>query len=165
MSNTAIIYGSTTGNTENVANQLAGLLNADLFDASTKPTEALIKYDNLILGTSTWGAGDLQDDWEDFISEIDNANLSEKVVGLFGLGDGCNNGDTFVGGMAQIYNVVKDSDCKIVGSVDIESYEFEESDAVVDGKFIGLALDEENQGDLSEERINKWVEQISKELK
>jgi hypothetical protein len=70
-----------------------------------------------------------------------------------------------VGGMAQLYSTVKDLNCKIVGSVDIESYEFEESDAVVDGKFIGLALDEESQGDLSEERINKWVEQISKELK
>ncbi len=67
--------------------------------------------------------------------------------------------------MAQLYSTVKDLNCKIVGSVDIESYEFEESDAVVDGKFIGLALDEESQGDLSEERINKWVEQISKELK
>lgn len=165
MIKTAIIYGSTTGNTENVANQLAELLNADVFDASTKPTEALNKYDNLILGTSTWGAGDLQDDWEDFIEELKNTNLKGKTVALFGLGDACSNGDTFVGGMAQLYDTVKDLNCKIVGSVDIESYEFEESDAVVDGKFIGLALDEENQGDLSEERINKWVEQISKELK
>ena len=164
MNKTAIIYGSTTGNTENVANQLSGLLNADLFDAATKPTEALSNYDNLIFGTSTWGAGDLQDDWEDFISELEVANLKGKVIALFGLGDGCNNGDTFVGAMTQIYTAVKDNDCKIVGSVDIEGYEFEESTAIVDGKFVGLVLDEENQGDQSEDRINNWVEQVKGEL-
>ncbi|NOU58375.1 flavodoxin [Marinifilum caeruleilacunae] len=164
MSKTAIIYGSTTGNTENAANQLAGLLEADIIDVSTKPEEALTKYENLIFGTSTWGAGDLQDDWEDFISNVESADLSGKVVAIFGLGDSSSNPDTFVGGMGSIYEVVKDKGCKIVGSVETESYDFDESTAVLDGKFIGLALDEENQGDLSDERITRWVEQISKDL-
>jgi flavodoxin I len=164
MGKTAIIYGSTTGNTENAANQLSGLLNADVFDVSSNPSDALNQYDNLILGTSTWGAGDLQDDWEDFISEIELAKLNGKVVAIFGFGDGCSNPDTFVSGMGALYEAVKDNGCKLVGSVDTEGYDFEESAAVIDGKFIGLALDEENQGDLTEERINNWVSQIKSEL-
>ena len=164
MSKTAIIYGSTTGNTENAANQIAGLLNADVFDVSSNPSDALNQYDNLILGTSTWGAGDLQDDWEDFISELQVANLNGKIVAIFGLGDGCNNPDTFVGGMGTIYEAVKDNGCKLVGSVDTDGYDFEESTAVIEGKFIGLVLDEENQGDLTDERINTWANQIKSEL-
>jgi flavodoxin I len=164
MGKTAIIYGSTTGNTENAANQLSGLLNADVFDVSSNPSDALNQYDNLILGTSTWGAGDLQDDWEDFISEIELSKLNGKVVAIFGFGDGCSNPDTFVSGMGALYEAVKDNGCKLVGFVDTEGYDFEESAAVIDGKFIGLALDEENQGDLTEERINNWVSQIKSEL-
>ncbi|WP_421919415.1 flavodoxin [Marinifilum sp.] len=160
MSKTAIIYGSTTGNTENAANQLAGLLKADVFDVSSNPCDALNQYDNLILGTSTWGAGDLQDDWEDFISELEVANLNGKVVAIFGFGDACSNPDTFVDGMGTLYKIVKNKACKLIGSVDTYTYDFEKSKAVVGGKFIGLALDEENQGDLTEDRINKWAKQI-----
>ena len=164
MNKTAIIYGSTTGNTENAANQLSGLLGADVYNVNSNPVEALINYDNLILGTSTWGEGDMQEDWEDFITELEAADLNGKVIALFGYGDGCNNPDTFVSGMGKIYEVVKNKGCKLIGSVDTEGYDFEESAAVVDGNFIGLALDEENQGDLTENRMYRWAELIKKEL-
>jgi flavodoxin I len=164
MSKTAIIYGSTTGNTENAATQIGELLGADVIDVSSNPTSELANYSNLILGTSTWGEGDLQDDWDGFIGELGKADLNGKTVALFGFGDGCSNAETFVGGMGTIFETIKDKGCKIVGAVETEAYDFEESTAVVDGKFVGLALDEENQGDMTEERITNWVEQIKGEL-
>ncbi|EAH9105226.1 flavodoxin, partial [Campylobacter jejuni] len=44
--------------------------------------------------------------------------------------------------------------------VSTDGYTFEASDAVVDGKFVGLALDNDNQEDQTESRIDAWVEQI-----
>ncbi len=164
MSNIAIFYGSSTGNTESVAEQLAEQLGAELFDVANSPADKLGEYNNLIFGTSTWGIGDLQDDWEDFISELESADLNGKTVALFGLGDSGSYADSFVEAMAKIYDVIKEKGCKIVGAISTDGYEHEASEAVVDGKFVGLAIDEENQGDLTEERISNWVAQIKADL-
>ena len=62
MANIHILYGSTTGATEAAAQQLAALLGAEakpIAAASPEDFEA----DLLILGSSTWGYGELQDDW------------------------------------------------------------------------------------------------------
>ena len=165
MSKTAIFFGSSTGNTETVATQIAKKLNADIFDVGNNPADKLAEYDNLILGTSTWGIGDLQDDFDSFISEIENANLTGKVVAIFGLGDGDTYADSFVDGIGTIYNAVKDKGCKLTGFTETEGYEYDESTAIVDGKFTGLPLDEDNQGDMTNERIEKWVEQIKVDFK
>ncbi len=80
---TAIIYGSSTGNTENAAKKIAETLNEDnvsLFDISSFDLNELSKYSNLILGTSTWGVGDIQDDWESKISEFSKLDLKGKTV-------------------------------------------------------------------------------------
>lgn len=164
MSKIAIFYGSSTGNTETVANQLAEILGADAFDVSESPADKLGEYDSLIFGTSTWGIGDLQDDWEGFIDEVENADLSGKTVAIFGLGDSGSYPDSFVDAMAKIYEVVKEKGCKIVGEVATDGYEHEASEAIIDGKFVGLPIDEENQADLTEERVNNWAEQIKPEL-
>ncbi len=164
MSKIAILYGSSTGNTESVAKQLAEKLGADVFDVVDNPTEKLGEYNNLIFGTSTWGIGDLQDDWEAFIEEVENADLTGKTVAIYGLGDSDSYPDSFVDGIGTIYNAVKGKGCKLVGFTDTAGYEYDSSTGEVDGKFVGLPLDEENQGDLTESRIDKWVEQISPDL-
>jgi len=164
MKKIAIFYGSSTGNTERTAKEMATQLSADVFDVSSQPTDQLKEYEVLIFGTSTWGAGDLQDDWEDFIAEVERVDLTGKTVAIFGYGEGQGNSDTFVGGMGIIYNAIKEKGCRIVGHVDTDSYEYDESIAIVNDKFIGLPLDEENQSELSEDRINKWLEQIKQEF-
>lgn len=166
MSKTIIIYGSTTGNTETAAELIQEKLGGDVELKNVDSAEAadLADHDNLILGTSTWGAGDLQDDWEGFIEELEGADLNGKTVALFGLGDSDSYPDTFTNAMAEIYNSIKDKGCTIVGSVSTDGYEYSESESVVDGKFVGLALDYDNQEDLSEERIENWVEQIKPSL-
>ena len=120
--------------------------------------------DNLILGTSTWGAGELQDDWYDGIKVLQSADLSGKTIALFGCGDCESYGDTFVGGIGELYAAVKDSGAKIVGAVSTDGYTFDDSAAVVDGQFVGLALDDVNEDDKTDGRIDAWIAQISPNL-
>ena len=87
MSNTVILYGSDTGNTEEAAKKIASKLQVDIFDVARNPKDKLAEYKNLILGTSTMGLGDLQDDWASFISELEKTDLTGKTIALFGLGD------------------------------------------------------------------------------
>ena len=44
-----------------------------------------------------------------------------------------------------------------------EGYEHTESKAELDGKFVGLMCDEDNQYDLSEGRAKAWIEQLKGE--
>lgn len=155
---TGIFYGSTTGVTEGVAKKVGELLGADVFEASD--INKVDDYEFVIFATSTWGMGDLQDSWLDAIETLKNKNLSGKKVGLIGVGDQCGFSDTFVDGMGEIYNVVSELGGNIVGKTSTDGYDFSASRAVVDGEFVGLVIDENNQSDLTEERINKWVESV-----
>jgi flavodoxin I len=160
-----IFYGSTTGNTESIAKKIhAQLSESQLKDVARVKVEELANYENIIFGTSTWNTGELQDDWGDFLSKVANADLSGKVVALFGLGDSSSYADTFVNGMGEIYQTIKDKDCKIVGQVETSDYDFVESEAVIEGKFIGLAIDEDNEDNKTDSRIKNWIEKIKHEF-
>ena len=167
MKTTGIFYGSSTGTTEDVAKRIAaklGVADSDIYDvASASPADAE-KYEALLLGTSTWGSGDLQDDWEGFLSDLKGANLSGKTVALFGLGDSSSFSDTYCDGMGTIYSELQGAGCKFIGAVDASGYTYDESTAVVDGNFVGLALDEVNEDDQTDDRIANWVAAIQPEL-
>ncbi len=164
MKKTAVFFGSTGGSAEEVANKIGEILGAKVFDVADNPIDEVANYENLILGSSTTGIGDLQDDWEDFVYAFGNADISGKTIAIFGLGDGGSFSDSFVGCMEKLYDAVKDKDCKVIGFTSPEGYDFEESPSIVDGKFVGLAIDEVNESDLTDERIEKWIEQIKPEL-
>lgn len=164
MNKIAILYGSSTGATKSVAEKIVGPLNADMYDVATTSAEILADYQNLILGVSTWGIGDLQDDWEVFLPKLEKADLKGKTIAIFGLGDADGYPDTFVDGIGTIYKSIKDSGCKIIGFTETEGYSFEDSTALVDGKFVGLPLDEDNECKLTDSRLEKWVEQLKVEF-
>lgn len=48
----------------------------------------------------------------------------------------------------------------LVGSVDASTYSYDDSEAVVDGKFVGLALDVNESDSQTNERIANWVETL-----
>ena len=102
-------------------------------------------YDILLLGTSTWGDGNWQDDWYDAIKMIRTADLNGKIVALFGCGDSESYCDTFCDGMGVIYDQLKNSGCTFVGAVSADGYSYSSSIAIIDGKFVGLALDDVNE--------------------
>ena len=162
MSKIAVIYGSSTGNTEAVAESIVEKIGngAEAISVDSVSADQIAGFDNLILGTSTWGLGDLQDDWEVALSKVAGADLNGKKVALFGLGDGESYPDTFVDGIGTIYNEIKDKGCTIIGQVEAEGYSYDESTALVDGKFIGLPLDDDNESHLTSERIDKWLKVV-----
>jgi flavodoxin I len=167
MKKIGIFYASDTGNTEIVAEKLKQVLgedNAVLYNVSDADAEDIAGFNYLIFSSPTWGRGDLQDDFVEFIEELDKVNFSDKKVALFGLGDGVTYDDTFVDAMGQIYDKLIEKSCHVVGSVSTEGYNYANSMAVREGKFIGLALDEDNQAELTDERIEKWVNQLKNEF-
>lgn len=155
---TGIFYGSTTGVTEDIANRTGALLGADVMHVSE--IDKVENYDFVIFATSTWGMGDLQDDWQGALDTLVTKNLSGKKVGFIGVGDQSSFGDSFVDGIGIIYEEIKDKGITLVGKTSTDDYSFSSSRAVVDGDFIGLVIDENNQSDLTEERINSWVAKV-----
>ncbi len=161
MKKTVIIYGTSTGVCEDLANRIGTKLGVDnIINVTNLDDNVIADNENLILGTSTWGAGEVQDDWYDGLRIIKSANLNGKTVALFGCGDSESYPDTFVGGMAEIYHAVTDAGAQVIGAVATEGYTFDDSESVVDGKFVGLALDEVNEDSKTDERIDAWVKEI-----
>lgn len=161
MKKTVIIYGTSTGVCEDLANRIGTKLGVDnIINVTNLDDNVIADNENLILGTSTWGAGEVQDDWYDGLRIIKSANLNGKTVALFGCGDSESYPDTFVGGMAEIYHAVTDAGAQVIGAVATEGYTFDDSESVIDGKFVGLALDEVNEDSKTDERIDAWVTEI-----
>jgi len=164
MSKIAIVYGSSTGATEAVAEKLqAALGDAALFNADGVNIDDLQPFDFLIFGASTTGVGDLQDDWEILLPKIEKMDFTDKKVALFGLGDSASFSTSFAGSMYWIYKALKGK-VDIVGAVSTEGYTYDDSDSVIDGKFVGLALDEDNEYNETDKRIAAWVEDLQKYL-
>ena len=164
MSKIGIFFGTSTGTTESVAQQIAEKLGvSDVFNVSEVSADKMLEYDTLLLGSSTWGSGDLQDDWYDFLEAAKALDLSGKKVGLFGCGDSSSFSDTFCGALGTIYNELQGTGCEFIGAISTDGYTYDDSEAVVDGKFVGLALDEMNEDDKTEERISNWIETLKSE--
>ncbi|NKQ41381.1 MAG: flavodoxin [Sulfurovum sp.] len=163
----AIIYGSNGGVTEEVAEKIKEKLSleADLIDIADGGIEVFDKYDKMILGTSTWNDGDLQDDWDDIYDDFKELSFDGKTIALFGVGDQEGFGDYFLDGMGTLYDAVSKNGATVIGGEwSTDSYDFEESEAVRDGSFVGLAIDEDNQDELTDERIEKWLKIIEPAL-
>ena len=164
MNTTIVIYGSSTGTCEAIAEKIAERLGCEAINVQDLTVEVVNENQNLILGTSTWGAGELQDDWYDGLKVLQDADLSGKTIALFGCGDCESYSDTFVGGIGELYNAIKDSGANFVGAVETDGYTFDDSEALVDGKFIGLPLDDVNEDDKTDERIDAWLNDITPNL-
>lgn len=160
METIGLFYGSDTGCTEEIVNdiQSAFTKKITLHNIAQASKEDLEQYDKLILASSTWGDGDLQADWEDFEANLQEIDFSNKTIALVGLGDQEGYGDTFCNALGHLYDYVKAG--KVIGFTSTDDYEFEDSTAVVDGQFVGLILDEDNQADLSKDRIEAWVKVV-----
>jgi len=68
MKNICVIYGSSTGTCQGLAEKIGqqlGVQDDGIIDVQNLTADVVNKYDVLILGTSTWGAGEMQDDWYD----------------------------------------------------------------------------------------------------
>ena len=175
MGKIGIFFGSDTGNTRRVAKSIAKKLGEEAdapVNVNKATVEALLKYDALILGTPTLGDGELPglgsggsaESWEEFLPQLKGADMSGKVVALFGLGDQEGYGHEFVDALIFIYDQVIENGATVVGSWPTDGYSFEASKAVIDDEFVGLVIDHDNQSDLTDERVNAWLEIVKPEL-
>lgn len=160
MEKIGLFFASLTGNTEVVVDKISEAFEGhelEIFNIDSASEDDINSFNNLILGSSTTGDGDLLDDWESFLDEH-TLNLSEKTVALFGLGNQ-DYGETFASGVGVLYERLQDSGAKFIGQWPVsDDYDFEDSAALLDEEtFVGLILDEDNQDDLTDERIAKWV--------
>ncbi len=161
MKQTVVVFGSSTGTTEAVAARIAAALGTEnVINVTDLTADVIAANDNLILGSSTWGSGELQDDWYDGVKVLKGADLTGKTIALFGCGDSESYCDTFCDAMAEIKAAADGKGALFVGEVDSANYSYDDSQSVVDGKFIGLALDEVNEDSKTDGRIQAWVQQI-----
>jgi flavodoxin I len=162
---TVIVYGSTTGSTEAVAEDIGGAFpGAEVKATGEVSADDLQGVDLLILGASTWGAGDLQDDMADFLGTLSGLDINAKAGAVFGLGDQFTYGDTYVDGMADMADALKNKGIKVVGAWPVEGYGHSGSRAQEGNHFAGLALDQDNESEKTAGRIAEWVKQIKAEL-
>lgn len=167
MSSVIIVYGSTTGTTEGIARMLAeSFETATVLDVAQLSREKVAEFRDaavVLLGCSTWGFGDLQDDWHVNLPLISEADLKGVKVGVFGTGDQVSYADTFVDAVGIIAEAVEQAGGTIIGLIATDSYTFEESRADRNGSFLGLAIDEDNQSDMTAQRVADWIAQVKLE--
>ncbi|MFW6036025.1 MAG: flavodoxin [Halothermotrichaceae bacterium] len=167
MSKIGIFYGSTMGDTEEIAEMIAetiGKEKVDLHNVASVSEKELANYDKLLLGSSTWGLGDLQDDWDLFIEKVKETDFDNKKVAIFGTGDQEMYPDTFVDAIGKIYKEVEANGAEVIGKVFVDTYDFTDSEAVVEGQFVGLPIDKNNQDELTEDRVKNWVAEIIQDI-
>ncbi|QPG06086.1 flavodoxin FldB [Salinimonas marina] len=168
-----LFYGSTTCYTEMAAEKIQAQLNSlfdeqvvslhNIKDESLKRAE---EFDILIFGISTWDFGELQEDWESHWEDVYQLALQNKTIALFGLGDQIGYADWFQDALGMLHDAIVPAQCHIIGYWPNQGYEFTASKALTEDKtqFVGLSLDDENQYDVTDERIEKWCLQLLEEL-
>lgn len=169
MAKLGLFFGSDEGNTEGIAYRIQQRLGedvVDVYDVADVTQLEFADYDRIILGISTWDFGQIQSDWEEFWDDVSEVDFSGKTVALYGLGDQFGYGDFFLDAMGMLHDVVEQAGAKIIGHWPTEGYEFDASKAEIPGAglFVGLALDEDQQPDLTTDRLNRWCKQIHREF-
>jgi len=170
MNKPILIYWPKSGNVEHAAKLIAkeyGDIISLPLDKVTQDT--LYQYNNFIVGGSTVGAETWQETkndspWSTFFASLKKIDFSNKKVALFGLGDQILWPANFVDGLRTVYNAFIEANAQLIGKWPTKGYDFTESLAVKDGFFVGLALDEDQQDEHTEERVKTWVSQIKKEF-
>lgn len=172
MNKIGMFFGTETGTTRLIAKKIHKKIGADLADAPVNVNRiepaTLLAYDVLILGTPSYGvgampgrsAGCLEANWEEFLAKIEQPDFSGKRIAFFGLGAQERYAERFASSLYQLYRYFKDHGADVVGDWSTEGYTFEHSASVVEGRFVGLVLDQRTQGMHTEARIDAWLAQV-----
>ena len=168
MSKIGLFFGPLKGSVNRVAEKVKTALgeqNIDMISVNDASAENLESYDKIIFGISTvgketWDSDFSNTDWSKFFPNISKVDYSGKTVAIFGLGDSVTYSNHFVNAMGVLAKELLKNGATIVGKVDPASYEFDESEAIFDGMFIGLPIDEDFQPELTDERVSNWVNSI-----
>ena len=172
MSNIAIFFGPENGAVHRVAKSLASKiahLQPDMILVNDATAEDLAKYDTIIFGISTIGRDTWDQkfgnvDWAKFMPTVTSFDFTGKKVAIFGLGDHITYAYHFVNSMGILARAVVKNGGNLIGKVSPEGYTFQDSEALEGGIFLGLPIDEDFEDELTDSRLNSWVEQLNKSL-
>jgi len=166
-----IFYGPTGGSTEKVSMLIADEFDgkADLFPIKGVNPAMINNYDIVIFGCSTLGSetsnGEVsQSDWDNFRPELSNINVQGKLFAFFGTGDSITYARNFVDAMGILAKDLIAQGAKVVGQWPTEGYSFTDSEALIDGKFTGLPIDEDYETHKTSARVKGWVELLKKSI-
>ncbi len=160
-----LFYGSTTCYTEIVAEKIQAIIGAELvelYNIKDQPLSLCLDYDFIIFGISTWDYGELQEDWESIWDDINQLDLSNKIIAIYGMGDQIGYTEWFQDALGMLHDQAKAQGASLIGYWPNQGYEFEASKALTEdeSQFVGLPLDEDSQYKLTDERLDTWCEQI-----
>ncbi|WP_026475628.1 flavodoxin [Alkaliflexus imshenetskii] len=144
--------------------KLLGEANCEEVDADVATLEDFKKFDNYIFAVPTWFDGELPNYWDEYLPAIEDENFKGRKFAIFGGGDQKNYPENFVDGVGIMAEFIEERGGKVVGFTSVKGYNYESSRAQRDDKFVGLALDIENQAALTNERIENWITDIKKEF-
>ena len=166
-----LFYGSSTGNTEFVAYQIKSEFDSnypnweiEITNIGEASPEKMLSYQYIIMGIPTWNVGQMQDDWEIFVPNFASMDMDGKEIAIFGLGDQNGYGFNFVDAVGMLCDELLLRGAKVNGMWPNAKYEFEESRAQVEDHFLGLAIDQEGQEDMTSARIKEWVKQVAEDF-
>ena len=176
MKKIGMFFGTETGTTRLIAKKLHKLLGDEIADKPVNVNRItpadMLQYDALILGTPSYGVGDipgksagcLEPNWEEFLVQMQAPDFSGKRIAMFGLGAQERYSERFASSLITLYNLFKGYGAEMIGDWSTEGYTFQHSGSVVDGRFVGLVIDQRTQGMYTEERLAQWVAQIKPQL-
>lgn len=175
MNKIGIFFGTDSGTTRLIAKKMAkklGGIASKPLNVNRITVEDLLLYDSLILGTPTYGEGQFpgistgvkEGSWEEFVPQLAGADLTGKTVALYGLGNQEKYADRFADTLFLLYEVFTHCGATTIGDWSTEGYVFEKSKAIVDDRFVGLVIDNNFQGLLTESRLDAWLEKVKPAL-
>lgn len=165
----ALFFGSTTGNTEDIADQIRDIIgsdNLDIFNVADDSVSLMLDYETVICGIPTWDYGELQADWEDIWEEIDGLDLTGIKMAFFGCGDQVGYPEWYQDAMGLLHDKCMRLGAEAIGYWSTEGYQYEVSKAATadNSQFIGLAVDEDGQHELTDQRVIAWCQQLLEEI-
>jgi len=173
MAKVGIFFGTDTGNTRRIAKEIADTLTpavaAKPVNIRNSSVEDLLKFDTLILGSPTYGEGQLPglstgnatESWEEFLPKLSGQDFNGKKVAIYGLGNQKGYPGQFVDAMFYLFEQFKQCGATMIGAWETEGYKFNASKAVIDNHFVGLVLDQDNQKDMTAARLDTWLKMLA----
>lgn len=170
-----LLYSPKGGNVEKISKKITQLIGEDKIEKVLieKNIDEVLKnienYEKIIMvistvGRSNWDSYYSKIGWDYFIPELRKKDLSGKKVSIVGLGDHLLYPDNFVDSMGILYQSLLETNSIIIGKVNSEEYTFDNSMALEGKMFVGLAIDEDNEEELTDKRLKKWKSLISEDF-
>ena len=166
MGKTVIIYSFNTQKSKKAAEKIIKAFGDKIESVNAEELTKSVfeKYDNFILSAPTWFDGELPNYWDEFVPDLEEMDLKGKTFAVFGLGDQKGYAENFCDAIGILVEILEECGAKIIGHTSLDGYSYESSRAERDGRFVGLPIDQENQARLTQERIERWVTLLKKEI-